>query len=104
MLLAVSTSGRDAESALGVRSLQLKAAALAREATPESDARKDRTPMNRWNLVYRAVLELAALGAMGTWGFDRGTGISRYVLMAGRWTSGDGRFVSGVGSRQNGRG
>jgi hypothetical protein len=66
-----------------VRSLQLNAASLALEGTPESDAGKDPTPMNRWNLGYRAVLELAALGGMGTWGFDRGTGISRYLLMAG---------------------
>ena len=49
----------------------------------ESGASRDPEPMNRWNLGYRAALELSALGAMGTWGYDRGTGFSRYLLMAG---------------------
>ncbi len=39
--------------------------------------------MNRWNLGCRALLELAALGVMGTWGYENGTGVGQYVLMAG---------------------
>lgn len=43
----------------------------------------DSRPMNRWNLGCRALLELAALGVMGTWGYENGTGVGQYVLMAG---------------------
>ena len=77
---------------LGVRSLQLnsaseslaefRAVAWSPIVASTSDASGAR-PMNRWNLGCRALLELAALGVMGTWGYENGTGAGRYVLMAG---------------------
>jgi len=35
------------------------------------------------NLAVRFLLELAALGAMGTWGFAHGTGMTRYICGIG---------------------
>ena len=39
--------------------------------------------MSPGNKAFRFVLELAALGAMGWWGYDQGDGAGQYILMAG---------------------
>ena len=51
---------------LGVRSLRFSAVALSPIMASESGVSRDSRPMNRWNLGCRALLELAALGVMGT--------------------------------------
>ena len=40
-------------------------------------------PMRAWNLGLRFALELAALGALGMWGYEQGDGLARYALAAG---------------------
>lgn len=82
MLLISVSAGAAEVTPIGVRSLLFSATTNSSSAeatgpvsTPEQ--------MNRWNLGLRASLELAALGAMGTWGYDQGTGFNRYLLMAG---------------------
>jgi hypothetical protein len=60
---------------LGLRSLRFSAVALSPIMASESGVSGDSRPMNRWNLGCRALLELAALGVMGTWGYENGTGV-----------------------------
>jgi len=44
---------------------------------------EDPPKMNIANAIFRFVLELGALGAMGWWGYDQIDGIGRYALMVG---------------------
>jgi len=56
---------------------------LFQQASGNNQNQSEDLKMEPWNLGLRFILELSALGAMGSWGYDKGDGAMRYVYMIG---------------------